>query len=340
MGRFAAALVLVLLSALPASAQQLVILSAVPSVDQETLFVSGRNFGTAPTVRVNGALVTVISSSPELLLVALPADVIAQPGSYLLTIRRSCDNRGSEDERRDVFSFTVGAVGPKGEKGDPGEPGPEGDAGDVGPQGEKGDTGAIGPQGEPGPPGPVGSQGPKGDKGDVGSPGEPGPIGPQGAQGLVGPQGPAGKDGAAAAPAVRVVDATGRQVGEYAGLSPAGRGTVSVAFEAAGDVVIVDVVRSGLRGNTRTDGVMFMTPDCSGTPFLDRDPGWADALAIVAIAGTAVYRSVGAELVYFVTQSRLRASGVCEPFVDGVTTSEAEVALQIPLFTAPFSLRR
>jgi hypothetical protein len=77
MGRFGAALVLVLHSAVPAAAQQLVILSAVPSADQGTLFISGRNFGNAPLVTISGTVVTVVSSSSELLLVTLPADVIA-----------------------------------------------------------------------------------------------------------------------------------------------------------------------------------------------------------------------------------------------------------------------
>jgi hypothetical protein len=106
------------------------------------LFVSGKNFGAAPTVKINGTLVTVLSSSPELLLVTLPSEVIAQPGSYLLVVRA-----GNTAEERDVFSFTVGAVGPKGDKGDAGETGAKGETGLQGPQGEKGDKGDPGPRG-------------------------------------------------------------------------------------------------------------------------------------------------------------------------------------------------
>jgi hypothetical protein len=77
MGRFTAALVLVLFSALPATARQTVILSAVPDMNAGTLFISGKNFGDSPIVKVNGTLVTVLSSSPELLLMIIPAHVTA-----------------------------------------------------------------------------------------------------------------------------------------------------------------------------------------------------------------------------------------------------------------------
>src|SRR2546422_7291204 len=136
MRRVAVVVVLLLLPFSPAFAHQLVIQSAVPDLNAGTLFVSGKNFGAAPIVRVNGTLVTVVSSSPELLLVMLPADVIAQPGSYLLMVRA-----GGTAEERDVFSFTMGSVGPKGEKGESGPQGPQGDRGEIGPQGLKGDNG-------------------------------------------------------------------------------------------------------------------------------------------------------------------------------------------------------
>jgi hypothetical protein len=144
MGRFVAALVFVLLSTSPTFANQLVILSAVADIDQGTLFIAGRNFGTAQTVTINGRFVPVISRSAELLLVALPSDVSARPGSYLVAVRRDDRRRGSTEERHDTFAVTIAAVGPKGDKGE------KGDAGPVGPKGE---TGAPGPRGERGPAG-------------------------------------------------------------------------------------------------------------------------------------------------------------------------------------------
>jgi hypothetical protein len=101
-----------------AYAQQLVIHSAVPDFNGGTLFISGENFGTSPQIELNAIPVVVRSASPQLLLVDVPASVLAQPGSYLLDVRR-----GKRESERDVFNFTIGAVGPK---GDAGPQGPQG----------------------------------------------------------------------------------------------------------------------------------------------------------------------------------------------------------------------
>jgi hypothetical protein len=126
-------------------AQQLVIHSAVPDTSAGTLFISGQNFGATPTVEINAIPVVARSSSSELLLVDVPASVLAQPGSYLLSVRR-----GKRDTDRDVFAVTIGAVGPKG------DPGPQGERGLQGP------VGADGPRGPEGPAGPQGERGPQG----------------------------------------------------------------------------------------------------------------------------------------------------------------------------------
>ena len=80
-----------------------------------------------------------LSASSRLLVVQLPGSVVAQPGTYLLTV-----TRGKRSTERDVFSVTIRAVGPKGDTGELGAPGPQGPQGDVGPQGPQG------PQGERG----------------------------------------------------------------------------------------------------------------------------------------------------------------------------------------------
>jgi len=142
MRRIGAIFVLAVLSFSPAIAQQLVVKSAVPDQSAGTLFISGENFGTAPVVAINGLSASILTASPQLLLVQMPASVVAQPGSYLLQVAR-----GKRDQERDVFAVTIGAVGPK---GDSGEPGANGAAGPQGPQGEtgpKGDVGPTGPQG-------------------------------------------------------------------------------------------------------------------------------------------------------------------------------------------------
>jgi hypothetical protein len=142
MRRIGAFIILALLSFSPAFAQQLVIKSAVPDQNAGTLFIAGENFGTAPSVEINGLHAAVQNASPQLLLVQVPASVLAQPGSYLLTVAR-----GKKTSERDVFNFTIGAVGPMGE---PGPAGPKGDTGEQGPAGPPGPSGPQGPQGEAG----------------------------------------------------------------------------------------------------------------------------------------------------------------------------------------------
>ena len=90
-----------------ASAQQLVIYSATPDLSARTLSVTGENFGDSPSAEINQIPVSVLSGSPRLLTLELPASVIAQPGSYLLGVKRG--NRATDN---DVFSITIGAVGP------------------------------------------------------------------------------------------------------------------------------------------------------------------------------------------------------------------------------------
>jgi hypothetical protein len=145
MRRLLGAFLILLLSCSAAFAQQLVIRSAVPDSTAGTLFIAGQNFGASPTVEIDAIPVVVRSSSPELLLVDVPASVLAQPGSYLLSVRK-----GKRDVDRDVFAVTIGAVGPKG---------------DSGLQGERGLQGPAGADGARGPEGPAGSQGERGPQG-------------------------------------------------------------------------------------------------------------------------------------------------------------------------------
>jgi hypothetical protein len=143
MRRIGAFIILALLSSAPAFAQQLVIRSAVPDSNAGTLFIAGQNFGSDPSVEIDGTQVQILSSSPELLMVEVPASVLVQPGSFLLTVAR-----GKKTTERDVFNFTIGAVGPMGEQGPIGMEGPRGERGEIGPRGE---SGPEGPSGAPGP---------------------------------------------------------------------------------------------------------------------------------------------------------------------------------------------
>lgn len=177
-------------------------------VDNNTnrLTITGKNFGTRlPTVKLEYETLILVSNSETQLLALLPAGI--NPGTYLLTIRRSKNGKSDknakcdEDDDCKTFDVTIGAVGPQGEvgpQGPQGKTGVKGDTGEqgpMGPKGDKGETGETGPQGPKGDTGAQGVTGSPGPQGPQGSAGATGPMGVQGAQGAQGPQGPAGPQG-------------------------------------------------------------------------------------------------------------------------------------------------
>ena len=95
---------------------------------------------TAPTVKYNGAALTLDSSSNTEIVATLPS-AIATAGTYTLIVTNS--EGGSA-----TFDLTYGATGPQG---------PAGAKGATGAEGPKGATGATGPQGPKGPAGAAGS---------------------------------------------------------------------------------------------------------------------------------------------------------------------------------------
>jgi hypothetical protein len=124
-----------------------VITSAVPNTATSQLTITGSGFGTAPTVQLNAASATVVSSTATTAVVTLPN---LNPGSYGLTLTNSTTGQIG------TFVVTIGAVGPAGPAGAMGVQGPQGPAGATGPVGVQGPTGATGL------PGPTGPQGPSG----------------------------------------------------------------------------------------------------------------------------------------------------------------------------------
>jgi hypothetical protein len=176
--------------------RRLEILAAGVDFTNELIIVSGRNFGTAPQVTLNGVPLQVDPPASEtLLMVSLPGVGDAPAGAYRLTVR------GDRPKDVDDFELTIGAVGPRGEigpegpAGAPGEPGPPGQMGPEGPPGPIGETGPQGPPGDVGPVGPKGDAGPAGPEGPKGDQGNDGAVGPQGPLGPQGPQGPSGVPG-------------------------------------------------------------------------------------------------------------------------------------------------
>jgi hypothetical protein len=141
----------------------------------------------SPVVKIDGAILTLVSSSSTQIVADLPAGLTA--GTFLLQVGTG------------TFDVTNGAVGPQGAAGPTGPAGPQGP---MGPAGATGATGAIGPAGPTGatgatgaigPAGPAGPTGATGATGAIGPPGPVGPTGATGATGATGPEGPAGATG-------------------------------------------------------------------------------------------------------------------------------------------------
>jgi hypothetical protein len=189
---------------------QLAVLSATLDFANETVTLTGVNFGlVGGLVTVNGEALTLLAWTDTEIVVRLTPALAASPASYLMTVVRTPNGPGDNNDpkRRGGFVATVGSVGPQGERGETGpqgEPGPQGEIGPIGPQGAQGDTGATGatgpqgPKGDKGDTGATGATGPQGLKGDTGATGATGPQGiqgPQGATGATGATGPTGPQG-------------------------------------------------------------------------------------------------------------------------------------------------
>jgi hypothetical protein len=178
--------------------------SAVPNLVSQVVTISGANFGSQPpSVTLNDVPLALLSSSPTQIVAALPASVIATPGTYLLVVRKGNSNgqNSANVATLDVAIDHYGVEGSTASQGTVGPAGPQGATGpqgEVGPAGPQGPIGVNGPQGEVGPAGPAGPIGVTGPQGEVGAAGPQGPIGvtgPQGEVGAAGPQGPIGVTG-------------------------------------------------------------------------------------------------------------------------------------------------
>ena len=144
---------------------QLTIYSATLSADSTTLFVTGQNLGSSPSVTLNQTPLNGIVVSPDG--TALTAYMTPlPPGSYLLVV-----TRGNSATARGTFTMTIGGDGPQGATG---PQGPQGVPGVAGADGADGATGPTGPQGSTGLQGATGVQGPTGAQGPTGPQGPPG----------------------------------------------------------------------------------------------------------------------------------------------------------------------
>lgn len=147
------------------SSDQVVITSAIVSADGSTLYVTGRNFGSSPTVRLGQFLVGGVTAneSGTVLTGLMPA---LEPGTYLLHVARHPTSSSSTHQAWLSLAVIGEALqGPPGPQGDPGPPGPQGEPGLAGKDGQDGADGAQGPPGPAGADGKDGAQGPPGPAG-------------------------------------------------------------------------------------------------------------------------------------------------------------------------------
>ncbi len=231
----------------------------------------------------------------------------------------------------------AGAAGTQGTEGAAGPAGPagaQGAAGAQGPQGTQGAQGATGPQGDPGPQGVQGSQGTQGDAGATGAQGPVGPAGPagangvdgaagaqgadgtdgpRGADGLTGPQGPEGPQGPPGRQLLRVLDASGTQVGEVIGVAgdAAGYFYPSVLIVAGSDVFVLRIQRDTI---TSREALWFTSNDCSGQSYLPHHASYTLPITSVLsrTGGFDVYApDLSAPLTFVTIRSRRGGAAPC-----------------------------
>jgi hypothetical protein len=178
----------------------------------------------------------------------------------------------------------AGADGAAGVAGSPGLPGADGAAGTNGTNGLAGADGAAGVAGLQGPQGPIGpvgllglngtdgTNGANGVDGAAGVAGAPGPQGPAGADSTVagppGPQGPAGADGAGGGAVLK--DNLNQTIGTL--LYAPYYGDPEVNVVADGVAVTLGVSPSGWTV-TKSFTTSFTGPNCTGTAYIEVDPG-------------------------------------------------------------------
>jgi hypothetical protein len=162
-----------------------IVISATVDYTHKTVTISGENFGSSPTVKLDSMTFPTMSAASKQIVADFPntsPPMTFTPGTYFLTVT-------FRNQLPTIFAVDIGANGPQGPQG---VAGPNGAAGPQGIQGLTGPTGATGAMGPPGPMGPAGAAGAMGATGAQGSQGLQGPPGLTGAPGAQGPAGAAG----------------------------------------------------------------------------------------------------------------------------------------------------
>jgi Protein of unknown function (DUF1566)/Collagen triple helix repeat (20 copies) len=156
------------------------VISATVDTKLNTLTITGRNFGSSPSVTLDALAFPAQSPSSSSQIVAnfpsgkTPSSFV--PGTYFLTVT-------FRNQLPTVFAVDIGGMGAQGPAGAPGTPGVAGAPGPAGPAGPQGIPGSFGPVGATGATGPAGATGAQGLQGIAGPPGPQGAVGANGTNG-------------------------------------------------------------------------------------------------------------------------------------------------------------
>jgi hypothetical protein len=159
--------------------------------------------------------------------------------------------------------------------------------------------------------------------------------------GPAGPAGPAGPGGPAGGSALRVVDATGAQVGDVVGIEGFNIWNPIVAIDTEAGLAVVAVGRGGV---IPRNFVFWPTADCSGTAYLTIDLTQNPMiLRTGSTGGTTIYvEDVSATPGVQPMVSTKNAAGVCVPVPTPIISpppptppSVATIVVTLP-FTTPF----
>lgn len=174
----------------------------------------------------------------------------------------------------------------------------------------------------------------RGPAGRRGAPGARGAAGPQGAQGAPGPQGPQGPPGAASS--LVWVDATGKEVGTFAGLYS---GVWPQVLLDSGVIVLFDNDPATTAAVPLIAALYYQDATCAGTPHAIT-AGLPIQTAVIpsnpATAGSPIYQQYGSQ-VRFVAGSE-RQNGSCRASAMAVTGYAVRQVGAVPLVAKPLSV--
>jgi hypothetical protein len=146
------------LSAPARAAAPPLIVSATVDYTHNQVVISGKNFGSAPTVTLDSISFPIHGTASGKVVAKFPAGKPPSsfvPGTYFLTLV-------FKNQPPALFLVDIGAEGPAGPAGPAGAPGTAGAQGPAGMPGPAGAPGSLGAMGATGPRGPAGPQGPAG----------------------------------------------------------------------------------------------------------------------------------------------------------------------------------